>query len=168
MAGGKKGKYQTPTQKTLNDVGHVIDHTVQEKAAHAGLHNSSKIASNVGQTVAKVAPKAIPTMVKAAPTIARVGLPALAKVATPLLGGVPGALIALSDGRGYGANYLESGDAKKTGGGNMAELNARAMQGRTKPMTHKITKTMVTVKNPAYSGQSTMGKALMASAKKKV
>jgi hypothetical protein len=42
----------------------------------------------------------------------------------------------------------------------------RAAMGR-KPMLN-MTKKMVTVKTPTYPGQSTMGKALMASAKKKV
>lgn len=165
MPGGKKGQYKTPTQKTLSEAAHVVDHTVREKAMHQGLHHAPKIASNVGKTVAQMAPKAIPAMVKAAPTIARVGLPALAKVATPLLGGVPGALMALADGRGFGADFLESDDARKSGGGTMAGLNERAAMGRPK---YNMTKTVATVKRPAYSGQSTMGKAVMASAKKKV
>ena len=162
--GGKKGKYQTPTQKAVSEALHVVDHTVREKAMHQGVHHASKIASNVGKTVAQMAPKAIPAMVKAAPTIARVGLPALAKVATPLLGGVPGALMALADGRGFGADFLESDDARKSGGGTMAGLNERAAM-RPK---YNMTKPVATVKRPAYSGQSTMGKAVMASAKKKV
>lgn len=165
--GGKKGKDLTPTQKALSDVAHVVDHTVREKAMHQGLHHAGKIASNVGKTVAQVAPKAVPAMVKAAPTIARVGIPALVKVGTPLLGGVPGAIASLADGRGYGADFLETDDAKKSGGGTMAGLHERAAMYRSSPKA-MMTKKMVTVKSPAYSGQSSMGKALMASAKKKV
>lgn len=165
--GGKKGKYQTPREKTLSDLAHVVDHTVREKAMHQGVHHAGQIASNVGKTVAQVAPKAVPTMVKAAPTIARVAIPALAKVATPLLGGVPGTIAALADGRGFGADFLETGDAQKSGGGTMAGLHERAAMYRSTPKA-MMTKKMVTVKSPAYSGQSSMGKALMASAKKKV
>ena len=44
-------------------------------------------------------------------------------------------------------------------------VKKRASMGRPK---YNMTKKMVTVKSPAYSGQSTMGKAVMASAKKKV
>lgn len=165
MPGGKKGTYQTPTQKALSDAAHVVDHTVKDKAMHQGIHHASKIASNVGKTVAQMAPQAIPAMVKAAPTIARVGIPLATKVAGPLLSGTVGALASLADGRGYGADFLETGDAKKTGGGTMAALNERAAMGRPK---YNMTQKTVTVKSPAYSGQSKMGKAVMASAKKKV
>jgi hypothetical protein len=163
--GGTKGKYQTPAQKAVSDVAHVADHTVREKAMHVGVHNASKIASNVGKTVAKVAPNVIPSMVKAAPAIARVGIPLATKIAGPLLGGTAGTISAMLDGRGYGADFMEVGDARKTGGGTMAGLNKRAAMGRPK---YNITKKMATVKSPAYPGQSTMGKAVMASAKKKV
>ena len=166
--GGKKGVYQTPAKKAVSDVAHVADHTVREKAMHVGVHNASKIASNVGKTVAKVAPNVIPSMVKAAPAIARVGIPLATKIAGPLLGGTAGTIGAMLDGRGYGADFMEVGDARKTGGGTMAGINARASQFRSKPMANQMTNKMVTVKTPAYPGQSTMGKALMASAKKKV
>jgi len=163
--GGKKGEYQTPRQKTLSEVGHVIDHTVKDKALHLGVHNISNIARNVGKTVARMAPKAIPAMVKAAPTIARVGMPLVTKIAAPLLSAPVSALAELALEKGYGADFLSTGEAQKTGGGTMAGLDERARMYRPK---HNMTKTIATVKRPAYSGQSAMGKAVMASVKKKV
>lgn len=163
MAGGKKDL--PPGKQAASDAAHVLDHTVREKALHQGVHHAGKIASNVGKTIAQVAPKAVPAMVKAAPSIAQVAVPTLAKVVTPLLGGVPGAVVsAFSGNTGRGFNEMQKTRADML---TPEKSTKRAMAYRNTPKL-MMNKKMVAVKSPAYSGQSTMGKAMMASAKKKV
>ena len=139
MPGGKKDL--SPTQQAMSDAGHVIDHTVKEKAVHGVAHALTK--------AAPLAAKAI------GGTVARV-LPAVA-------GGIPGGVVAAfsgNAGRGFNEMSKNRNDTMS-----LDAQKKRAAMGRPK---YNMTNKMVTVKSPAYSGQSTMGKAVMASAKKKV
>jgi hypothetical protein len=139
MGSGKKDL--TPSQQALSDVKHVTEHAAVEKGIHGVAHAISKAgpaaAKLVGSTVGKVLPI--------------VG------------GGIPAAISAVMGDGTRGSN--EQAAMYKDPAMQKA-LQDRARQGRMKNMiTTKMAST--TVKNPAYSGQSTMGKALMASAKKR-
>lgn len=145
MAGGKKDL--SPAQQAVSDAKHVVEHTIGEKAVHGAVHALTK--------AAPLAAKAI------GGTVARV-LPAVA-------GGVPGAIAAAfsgNAGRGFHAQnkpgYIDGIPPEE-----FAKMQ-QAQRARTASPKNLMTKKTVTVKNPAYPGQSTMGKALMASAKKKV
>ena len=139
MPGGKKDL--SPAQQAMSDAKHVVEHTVGEKAVHGVAHSLSK--------AAPLAAKAI------GGTVAKV-LPAVA-------GGIPGGVVAAfsgNAGRGFNEMSKNRNDTMS-----LDAQKKRAAMGRPK---YNMTNKMVTVKSPAYSGQSTMGKAVMASAKKKV
>lgn len=139
MPGGKKDI--SPAQQAMSDAKHVVEHTVGEKAVHGVAHSLSK--------AAPLAAKAI------GGTVAKV-LPAVA-------GGIPGGVVAAfsgNAGRGFNEMSKNRNDTMS-----LDAQKKRAAMGRPK---YNMTNKMVTVKSPAYSGQSTMGKAVMASAKKKV
>ena len=169
--GGKKGKYQTRTEQTMGDVKHTQDHILVEKGMHRVLHDAPKIARSVGKTIANVAPKALPAIAKAAPSVLS-AIPTIAKAAAPLLGGVPGAITAAFSGNaGVGGDYLAanpyitSGETKEQ---YMAKKERTAfLKDKTaNPGRSQMYQAQLPKQN--YSGQSAMGKALMASAKKKV
>lgn len=141
MGSGKKDL--KPGHQAVADAKHVVEHAAVEKGVHGVAHAISKAgpvaAKLVGSTVGKVLPI--------------VG------------GGVPGGVVAAfsgNAGRGFNEMQQNRNDMLSTDA-----ASKRAMMYRNTPKL-SMTKKMVTVKNPAYSGQSTMGKALMASAKKKV
>ncbi len=140
MPGGKKDL--SPARQAMSDAKHVVEHTVGEKAVHGAAHALTKAAplaaKAIGGTVAKV-------------------LPAVA-------GGVPGGVVAAFSGN-TGRGFHEMSKNKNDMMSSDVQMK-RAAMGR-KPMLN-MTKKMVTVKTPTYPGQSVMGKALMASAKKKV
>ena len=145
MPGGKKDL--SPAQQAMSDAGHVIDHTVKEKAVHGVAHALTKAAPLAAKAIGGVASKVLPAVA----------------------GGVPGALVAAfsgNTGRGFHQQnkpgYIDGMPPE-----DFAKLQ-KAQRARTAPAKNLMTKKMVTVKSPAYSGQSTMGKAVMASAKKKV
>jgi hypothetical protein len=140
---GSGKKDLKPGHQAIADTGHVVEHAVAEKGIHGVAHAISKAgpvaAKLVGSTVGKVLPI--------------VG------------GGVSGAITAAFSGNtGRGFNEMQKNRPDML----TPEALIRSSQmNRTIPKL-SMTKKMVTVKSPAYSGQSTMGKALMASAKKKV
>jgi hypothetical protein len=139
MPGGKKDL--SPAQQAMSDAKHVVEHTVGEKAVHGVAHSLSKAAPLAAKAIGGVASKVLPAVA----------------------GGIPGGVVAAFSGNaGRGFNEMSNNR------NDMMSLDAvkkRAAMGRPK---YNMTKKMVTVKSPAYSGQSTMGKAVMASAKKKV
>jgi hypothetical protein len=141
MGSGKKDL--TPSQQVLSDAKHVVEHTVGEKVAHGAAHALSK----------------------AAPVAAKAVGGAIGKVLPTVAGGVPGGIVAAfsgNTGRGFNEMQRNQNDMLSTD-----TATKRALMYRNTPKLN-MTKKMVAVKSPAYSGQSTMGKALMASAKKKV
>jgi hypothetical protein len=141
MPGGKKDL--SPAQQVMSDAKHVVEHTVAEKAVHGAAHALTKAAplaaKAIGGTVAKL-------------------LPAVA-------GGIPGAVTAAFSGDA-GRGFHEKSKNKNDMTSSDVQMKRSAMY--RKPMANLMTKKMITVKTPTYPGQSTMGKALMASAKKKV
>jgi hypothetical protein len=141
MPGGKKDL--SPTQQALSDAKHVVEHTVGEKAVHGVAHSLSKAAPLAAKAIGGVASKVLPAVA----------------------GGVPGAVVsAFSGNSGRGFNEMQKTRADMVTPENASK---RASMYRSTPKL-MMSKKMVTVKSPAYSGQSTMGKAMMASAKKKV
>jgi hypothetical protein len=141
MGSGKKDL--KPGHQAMADAKHVVEHAAAEKGIHGVAHAISKAgpvaAKLVGSTVGKVLPI--------------VG------------GGVPGAITAAFSGNaGRGFNEMSKSRPDML---TPEQLIQSSQRNRTTPKL-SMTKKMVAVKSPAYSGQSTMGKALMASAKKKV
>lgn len=137
--GGKKDL--SPAQQAMSDAKHVVEHTVGEKAVHGVAHSLSKAAPFAAKAIGGVASKVLPAVA----------------------GGVPGGVVAAfsgNAGRGFNEMSQNRNDTMS-----LDAQKKRAAMGRPK---YKMTNKMVTVKSPAYSGQSTMGKAVMASAKKKV
>lgn len=136
---GSGKKDLTPSQQALSDAKHVVEHAAVEKGIHGVAHAISKAGPAAAKLVGSTVSKVLPI----------VG------------GGIPGAISAVMGDGTQGAAYQRK--YAKTDGV-PPEIFMKA------PKRNMITSKMVstTVKNPAYSGQSTMGKALMASAKKKV
>ncbi len=141
MGSGKKDL--KPGHQAMADAKHVVEHTVGEKVAHGAAHALSK----------------------AAPVAAKAVGGAVGKILPAVAGGVPGGIVAAfsgNTGRGFNEMQQNRNDMLSTD-----TATKRALMYRNTPKLN-MTKKMVAVKSPAYSGQSTMGKALMASAKKKV
>jgi len=139
MPGGKKDI--SPAQQAMSDAKHVVEHTIGEKIAHGAAH----------------------ALTKAAPFAAKAIGGTVAKVLPAVAGGIPGGVVAAfsgNAGRGFNEMSQNRNDTMS-----LDDQKKRAAMGRPK---YNMTQKMVTVKSPAYSGQSTMGKAVMASAKKKV
>lgn len=139
MPGGKKDL--SPAQQAMSDAKHVVEHTVGEKAVHGVAHSLSKAAPLAAKAIGGVASKVLPVVA----------------------GGIPGGVVAAfsgNAGRGFNEMSKNRNDTMS-----LDAQKKRAAMGRPK---YNMTNKMVTVKSPAYSGQSTMGKAVMASAKKKV
>jgi hypothetical protein len=145
MGSGKKDL--KPGHQAISDAKHVVEHAAAEKGIHGVAHAISK----------------------AGPVAAKLVSSTVGKVLPIVGGGVPGAITAAfsgNAGRGFHAQnkpgYIDGIPPEE-----FAKMQ-QAQRARTAPAKNLITNKMVTVKSPAYSGQSTMGKALMASAKKKV
>ena len=171
MPGGKKGKYKTRTEQTMGDVSHTRDHILVEKGIHRVLHDAPKIARSVGRTIAKAAPKALPAIAKAAPSVLN-AIPTIAKAAAPLLGGVPGAITAAFSGNaGVGGDYLAENPYIMTGETKEEYMAKKEMTAFLKDKAANPGRSQMyqaQLPKQKYSGQSAMGKAVMASAKKKV
>ena len=141
MGSGKKDL--KPGHQAMADAKHVVEHAAAEKGIHGVAHAISK----------------------AGPVAAKVMGSTVGKVLPIVGGGVPGAITAAFGGNaGRGFNEMSKSRADML---SPEQLIQSSQRNRTTPKL-SMTKKMVAVKSPAYSGQSTMGKALMASAKKKV
>ncbi len=146
----------------IDDVRGVMKGAVDTKVQQ-GIASAVKTGADFGRKLISSVPSVEAAMAKNALGVLSKGASVASKVIPVVGGGIPSAISAVM---GDGTRGSEEQAAMYKGPAMQKALQDRARQGRMKNMiTTKMAST--TVKNPAYSGQSTMGKALMASAKKR-
>lgn len=143
----------------IDDVRGVMKGAVDTKVQQ-GIASAVKTGADFGRKLISSVPSVEAAMAKNALGVLSKGASVASKVIPVVGGGIPSAISAVMGDGTQGAAYQRK--YAKTDGV-PPEIFMKA------PKRNMITTKMVstTVKNPAYSGQSTMGKALMASAKKR-
>ena len=152
----------------IDDVRGVMKGAVDTKIQQ-GIASAVKTGADFGRKLINSVPSVEAAMAKNALGVLSKGASVASKVIPVVGGGVPSAISAVMGDGTQGASQLrKKGYVDGTSPEQWAQLQ-KEQRMRTSPMKNMLTTKMVstTVKNPAYSGQSTMGKALMASAKKR-